>query len=122
VKSMSTVISIRISGTWKEKKDYPIMKTIWKYELDAAQLSPVDMPQGSIVLRVGVQNGKIFIWAMHDADMEREDIYPRDKRHFTTVGTGWQFDAGIDPLYYSSVSIPDTAIGELVFHIFEVFN
>jgi hypothetical protein len=98
------------------------MKQIWKYELDVAQLSPVDMPQGAIVLRVGVQNGKIFIWSMHDTDMEREDIYPRAKRNFTTVGTGWQFDAGIGPIYYGSVSIPDTAIGELVFHIFEVFN
>ena len=98
------------------------MKTIWKYELHVAQRYPVDMPQGSIVLRVGVQNSKLFIWAMHDTDMEREDIYPREKRNFTTVGTGWKFDAESTAIYCGSVSIPDTAIGELVFHIFEVFN
>ena len=98
------------------------MKTIWKYELDVAQRCTVHMPQGSIVIRVGVQNGKIFIWAMHDTDMEREDIYPRVERNFTTNQTGWHFDACSDAIYYGSVGIPDTAIGELVFHIFEVFN
>jgi hypothetical protein len=92
------------------------IETIWKYELDWPTAT-VYMPKGAQILRVGVQNGNIFVWAMHDAEVEETE-----PRAFMTVGTGWEFDAKPTAVYLGSVSIPETTIGELVFHIFEVFN
>lgn len=84
------------------------MKTIWKFPLPYADNPVVDMPLGSRVFAVGVQNGGIVVWA------HVETANKRKARHkFFIVGTGQAM-----PERHVR-HIGTVQIGALVRHVFE---
>ena len=81
---------------------------IYKYELS----SKVLLPEGSLVLKAGIQSGGMYIWALIDPKQ------PLIERNFEIVGTGHPFEYGC--LTHRFV---DTIFdGPFVWHIFEVNN
>ena len=84
------------------------MKTIWKVILEIVDTQKIEVPQGSKVLSVGMQHGKLAMWFLTDPEstvcMSPVRIY----------GTGHSDDD--DPgTYYGSVQLNG---GNLVFHVF----
>lgn len=89
---------------------------VYKYTLipewlaDGEVLAPVELelPEGATVLRVGMQNGMLSMWALVDPFNETMVT-----RQFVVVGTGWD--------------VPDSVIGHIgtvddppyVWHVFE---
>ena len=83
------------------------MKVIYKYNLTPTVLLPKD----ASILKIGMQNGGLYIWALVDPN-ETTKV----ERTFEVVGTGHSFD--YNDLKYRFV---DTIFdGPLVWHIFEV--
>lgn len=79
------------------------MKTIYKYTLD----EPVNMPWGSTVVQVGIQDGLYCVWAMVDTDA------PLEERRFFVVGTGHE-------LHYNMVHVGTVFENPYVWHIMEL--
>jgi hypothetical protein len=83
------------------------MKVIYKYELT----SEVLLPKDSLVLKAGIQNGGVYIWALVDPN-EQTHI----QREFIVVGTGHPFE-----YEYLKHRFVDTVFdGPFVWHIWEV--
>lgn len=83
------------------------MKVIYKYDLTPTVL----LPKGASVLKAGMQNGGLYIWALVD---------PNEKTHiektFEVIGTGHPFEH--NGLKYRFI---DTIFdGPFVWHIWEV--
>jgi len=66
----------------------------------------ISMPQGAELLHVGLQHGRICLWARVNPGAKMVDY------HFRLVGTGHD---GADGRYLGTVSFHS---GDLVFHIF----
>lgn len=82
-------------------------KVIYKYELT----SEVLLPKGAIVLKAGLQNGVVYIWALIDPN-EKTHI----ERKFDVVGTGHQFEHE----YLTHRYVDMVFDGPFVWHIWEV--
>lgn len=85
-------------------------KTIWKFTLARASLSPVTMPIGAEILHVGVQENDICFWAKVDPKAKTET------RLFGIYGTGWDIPNDTESEYVGTVQQ-----GSFVWHIFERF-
>lgn len=83
--------------------------TIWKFVIEDPE-TPVPMPYDARVLSVGVQRGKVCVWALVDPDM------PKVLHPFVIVPTGEQMpDHG---RFLGTVMLR----GFLVFHVFDGFG
>lgn len=86
------------------------MITIFKYELDQSP-KQISMPQAAKVLSVGVQKGKINIWALVDTETEPSN------RLFIIHGTGHELLK--DTNMYNFIGTVLLENGGLVLHVFE---
>ena len=84
-------------------------KRIWKYEIPIEDKVIIHLPLDSKVLFVGVQDGTIYLWVLHDLDR------PKAPRIFIVVGTGHKFPSG----YFTHIGTVQIKNVGLVFHIFE---
>lgn len=88
------------------------MHKIFKYELRVTDDQVVSMPEGSKILRVEVQAGKPYIWALVNPE-----VTPIDRK-IVTRGTGHEIDSD----YLESLTYLGTYYlsgNALVFHVFE---
>ena len=83
------------------------MLTIHKYDLKVEEYQTVGMPIGFKVLKIGIQNGEIRIWARVNDDN------PKTQSVFRICGTGRRMPHDVDLEYIDSV-----VFGDLVWHIF----
>ena len=86
------------------------MKTIWKYRLDVADETSVEMPVGAKVITARDQGSDICVWALVD----QGQVQMRAKT-FVVVPTGRLIDER--GLHY--VGTAYIRGGTLVFHVFE---
>lgn len=93
------------------------MKTIWKYELDFAELTTITMPKNAEILTVqrDEKTSKPCIWVMVDTDNETEE------RVFQLFGTGYEVKHyfGCTVKYIGTYQYQK---GEFVGHVFEQFD
>lgn len=100
-------IKVAVGFTFKVKN----MVTIWKYPLEVTDDQYIEMPSGSKILTVQIQNAIPCLWAM---------VYPerpKERRHIRMHGTGHLIGDSLRLKYISTFQIQD---GALVFHVFEV--
>jgi len=62
------------------------MKTIWKYELDRAGATVLQMPAGATIIHVALQGTFICLWAIVDPRL------PKEPRCISVYGTGNPLD------------------------------
>lgn len=89
------------------------MQTIWKYELEPMNTESVMMPQGSKILHVDNQDGKVCLWALVDPAAPSKAA-----RIITVVGTGhqlWKAEDGKKNTYIGTV-----VVNPFVWHVFEL--
>tara|TARA_R110000803_G_C11777979_1_gene296209 strand:+ start:260 stop:517 length:258 start_codon:yes stop_codon:yes gene_type:complete len=85
------------------------MKTIYKYQLNAiSMVTEIPIPRKAKVLKCGLQNNQVFIWAMVQTDNEDEI------RSFEVCPTGEEVD--VKAKNHIGTIFQD----ELVWHIFEI--
>jgi hypothetical protein len=83
--------------------------TVWKFVLQvAADYQAVNMPAGAQIVHVDAQGDDLCMWAIVDANAEREE------RRFTIVGTGH-----IVPRNGVHVGSALMRGGSFVWHVFE---
>ena len=56
--------------------------TVWKYRLELGDYFSLDLPEGALPLRVGMQDGALHLWALVDP------YRPVTRRTFRIAGTG----------------------------------
>jgi hypothetical protein len=83
------------------------MRVIYKYELARTIQLPID----SQVLKVGMQNGGMYIWALVDPNQTI-----KSQRNFEILGTGHSFEFD----YLTHTYIDSLFDGPFVWHIWEV--
>lgn len=88
------------------------MKTIWKYPIHVTDEIRLEMPMGSTVLDIQVQNNSLCLWALIDTTI------PLETRRFRIFGTGNPFDLGDE---WSCEFIATVQMPPFVWHIFEIF-
>ncbi len=88
------------------------MKTVWKYELKAEDVTTLEMPVGAEILHVhGQGKDSLGLWARVDPTSER-----KEQRRFRIAGTGHEL-----PDYnLSYIGTAHIFSGALVFHVFEI--
>jgi len=85
------------------------MKTIWKYQLDMAHKTTIEMPVGATVLQVQNQGDQMTLWAIVDTES------PMEERTFHVVGTGGPFPYVTGGLVYCGT----VQARGYVWHVFE---
>ena len=85
------------------------MKTIWKYQLDMAHKTTMNMPQDATILQFQNQGNRMTFWAIVDTEAETEE------RVFHVVGTGGPFPYVTGRLVYCGT----VQARSYVWHIFE---
>jgi len=83
------------------------MRVIYKYELTQTIQLPID----SQVLKVGMQNGIMQMWALVDPNQKETS-----QRNFEIIGTGHSFEFD----YLTHTYIDSLFDGPFVWHIWEV--
>jgi hypothetical protein len=84
------------------------MEMIWKYQIYSTEEQKLEMPWGSELLDIQIQNGEPYIWAR--VNPENRTI----KREVYVIGTG-HAHSEIKGQYVGTFQQQD---GELVFHVF----
>lgn len=84
-------------------------KMIWKFPLELKEWQALDMPIGSEVLTLQVQEGTPTLWVMVDP------LMPKVKKHFHIVATGQAISEEQHGLYHGTWQS-----GPFVWHLFEV--
>lgn len=86
----------------------PAIKRVWKYRLKLTAKQTIEIPFAAKMLKAGVQDGMITIWAL---------VHPNFAKHqhsFRIAGTG-------DPVEEPWAKYIDTVFnGDLVWHIFDL--
>ena len=92
-----------------------MIKSIWKYKLEMVDSQTIEIPVGSDLLTIQIQNGEPFMWFLVDVLAERQKIT------FETWGTGRliEYKKGENREYLGTYQLNN---GELVFHVFERFD
>ncbi len=92
-----------------------MIRTIWKFELDATSNQVIELPVGAEILTVQAQKGIPCLWALVDPTEANE------KRFIEVFGTGhnMQDGMGVSRFYLGTVQLGG---GSLVFHVFENLN
>ena len=83
------------------------MKVIYKYELART----ITLPINSQVLKVGMQNGGMYIWVLVDEN-EKQTYYA----NFEIIGTGHSFEFD----YLTHTYIDSLFDGPFVWHIWQL--
>jgi hypothetical protein len=86
------------------------MRTIWKFPVPLVDEPVIEMPKGAKALRVDVQHGEPYLWALV------EDDAPKMEYYFRLVGTGRPAN-GLQVSNY--IDTFQVAGGDLVFHLFK---
>ena len=90
-------------------------KSIWKFQLETTDYQKISMPKNAQILTVQIQNETPCIWAICNADAEKED------REFEILGTGHPYR---DDIWmgkeHSYIGTYQLHSGSLVFHLFEL--
>jgi len=86
------------------------VRIVYKYKVEAnLETQPISIPVDSQILKVGVQEGDIYIWAWEDPAMEHED------RQIEVYGTGqWMSDGDFNRVHLGTVEV-----GVFIWHVFE---
>jgi len=85
-------------------------QSVWKYPLKVDDRQVIEMPFGASPLKVDVQNGQPYLWALVNPAVEQV------KCEIIIVGTGHPVDDFITASeYVDSFMMHD---GALVFHVF----
>ena len=90
-----------------------MLKKVYKYVIDDPQGTSMNLPANAEILTIGLQYGKINIWA------EVPETWEKNERIFCAIATGERFDKSCHR-YVGTVQVPSTPLGELVWHIYEV--
>ncbi len=85
------------------------MRTIWKYQLDMAYKTVVEMPMGATVLQFQNQGGAMTFWALVDTEAATEE------RAFYVAATGKPFPEMDEGMIYMG-TVQERGY---VWHIFE---
>lgn len=86
------------------------MKTIWKFPIrHLADRIVIDMPRGAAPLRVQMQNGTPYMWAVVDT------AEPTEPTGFRILGTGRAISRDVGQ-YIDTLQMPGSG---LVWHVFE---
>lgn len=85
-----------------------LSKEIWKFPINTTDIQSVNMPTGSQILCVQLQNGTPCLWAMVSPHMEPSE------RIIRVYGTGHPINENVK--YIGSYQMNG---GMLVFHVFE---
>lgn len=88
------------------------MKTVWKFTLTPGVTNEVNVREMSDVLCVANQRDELVLYMLVD-----EAEVKGQTREFLVVGTGWKADINDNTFYVGTVV---TALGDLVWHVFEV--
>ena len=88
--------------------------TIWKYPVPIEDRFTISMPTETEGLTVQAQHNKAVMWALVDPEA------PLQERHFVLFGTGHPISDLVENLLY--IGTFQLAHGELVFHLFEVYQ
>jgi len=75
------------------------MKKIFKYELHIKEKQELELPVGSIIIRVDDVDGKFYLWAMVDIQLEGEPEIKFEKRYLEFYKTGQPIEND-DNLFY----------------------
>lgn len=86
------------------------MKQVLKFKLPLARTSYVPMPDGAIIIKVGVQGRDICIWALCGTQEAKH------ARKFHVLGTGHDYEWSANHVHLGTVFMEG---GALVWHIFE---
>ena len=76
------------------------MRAIWKFELRSPGPGwgeAIEMPVGAIVRHVGMQAGRIHIWAEVETEANTE------KREFVVLATGQPVEQGFNHAFHGSI-------------------
>ena len=84
---------------------------IWKYPLEVVPQQTVEMPFGSKILTVQVQQETPCLWALVDPGLYTV------RREIHIVGTGHELEISLSALKY--INTFQQANGSLVWHVFE---
>ena len=87
-------------------------KQVWKYPVSIGEFT-LDMPEGAIILKVDVQHGQPFLWALVEPEAKPETVL------FKVVGTGHNI---ADAEQWDYVGSFQMFSGDLVFHLFTLFE
>ncbi len=85
---------------------------IWKFPIIDPSLIVFNMPEGSKILTIQMQNDKPCIWALVNPENKLE------KRGFKLFGTGQSIDDDMTKMRY--INTIQMHNGNLVFHLFEI--
>ena len=88
------------------------MSKVFKYTLDVTERQTIKMPPLARILKIGVQEGHVRIWASVHED------YPEGDRTFVVVGTGCTIPDDVKLSSYRGT----VQVGSFVWHIFEIRN
>lgn len=98
-----------------------VSHVIFKYQMPLVTRYRLPMPHHARILHVGVQRGKVTLWAQHHSPEFRITAPPVldiETREFRLIGTGDPFNpAGLD--YVGTVRFAENSERELVLHIYE---
>ena len=86
------------------------MKTIYKYSIESMGTKIINLPVGSKLRKLGVQNNELFAWIELDLD---ENVM--EDRYFTYFGTGHSI-----PNSPALVFIDTIFANPFVWHVYEV--
>jgi len=92
------------------------MQTIWKFPLKITDLQLVEIPARSTLLRVGTQDGTLYMWALVDPNAKRVNraIYLRGTGH-GIIGYIGEY-VGTTEISYTDYDVSST----YVWHVFGV--
>ena len=88
------------------------MKTIYKYEIPVEEKFSIPIPQGCRILKVGMQHGRVYLWALVETDREMVE------RKFAIKGTGQEIN---DDEFLEYIGTFFQLQGTFVWHLFERF-
>ena len=91
------------------------MKTIFKYNISINDCQTIEMPKDAEILKTGVQNGKMVLWALVNPE------YGKEQRWFRLIGTGHKITDEIsNNMHYIGTFL---LYGDsMVFHLFEMLK
>lgn len=89
--------------------------TVWKYQLTKED-QVISLPVGAVVLSVAVQNGTTCMWVKLDPEE------PKVSRRFVELGTGGVFPEDIIPNSEYFIGTCHHHHGQIVTHVFEVYD
>lgn len=89
------------------------MYRVYKYPVKMTNYFEVEMPKDAEILKVDVQHGQPFMWAL--VDPENEEM---ERIRFRRAGTG--NDIKEDDIIYRGTFFVDG--GKFVYHLFEIYD